>query len=124
MRDAVGALADNAKAKVDLAPLDHAPDPHITLRDEHADARAAILRGQAALRDLSAAMLDWLEANAPGAWWRVRPDVLRLATWVGYDLDGRTDIHWAETIRIRLDRKGAAARALCRCTESGEAPAD
>jgi phosphoenolpyruvate carboxylase len=103
MRTAFGALADGANA--DLSLHAHAPDPAITLRDEHADANAAIERAQNALRGLSEAVFDWLEANADGSWWSLTPTPLRLATWVGYDLDGRTDIHWAQSIRIRLEEK-------------------
>ncbi|GAM99041.1 phosphoenolpyruvate carboxylase [alpha proteobacterium U9-1i] len=105
MRTALGALATEPAARADLGP--HAPDPNITLADEHADASAALVRAQVALRGLSAATFDWLEANADGPWWSLMPAPIRLATWVGYDLDGRTDIHWAQTIRIRLEEKAA-----------------
>ena len=30
---------------------------------------------------------------------------LRFATWVGYDMDGRTDISWATSLRYRLEEK-------------------
>lgn len=103
MRDALGALADDASAKVELGA--HAPDANVSLRGEHADASAAIERAQASLRGLNAALFDWLADNIEGAWWTLRPSPLLLSTWVGYDLDGRTDIHWAETIRIRLEEK-------------------
>lgn len=113
MRDALGVLASGGAA--DIAPLPHAPDPGITLRDEHEDAGAAIVRAQAALRDLSAALFDWLAANVAGAWWSIRPAPLLLSSWVGYDLDGRTDIHWAQSIRFRLEEK---ARQLAHYAEA------
>jgi phosphoenolpyruvate carboxylase len=94
-----------------LAPLSHAPHDAITLPQEHADVSAAIDRAQAAMRGLWAAVFDWLETNAPDGWQRLTPSLLRVATWVGYDLDGRTDIHWAQTIRFRLIEK---ARQLAR----------
>ena len=120
MRAALGALASGEAA--DLTGLAHLPDAPITLRDEHADAGAAITRGQNALRHLASALFDWLEANVKGAWWTLNPAPVRLATWVGYDLDGRTDIHWGETIRIRLEEK---ARQLARYAEAArEAGAD
>lgn len=103
MRDALGALADDPGAKVELGV--HAPDPKVVLRDEHADASAAIERAQASLRALNAALFDWLAANTDERWWDLKPAPLLLSTWVGYDLDGRTDIHWGETIRIRLEEK-------------------
>jgi phosphoenolpyruvate carboxylase len=105
MREALGALAGGAAA--DLGPLAHVPDQPITLAYEHEDAAAAIARAQAALRAFNAAVFDWLEANVEGAWWTIAPAPVRLSTWVGYDLDGRTDIHWAQTIRFRLLEKAA-----------------
>jgi phosphoenolpyruvate carboxylase len=103
MRAALGKLACDPNAKVELGA--HTPDPVITLADEHADANAALSRAQASLRELSAAIFDWLAANTDGPWWTLTPAPIRLATWVGYDLDGRTDIHWAQTIRLRLEEK-------------------
>ena len=105
MRDALGAMADGETP--DLAPLAHVPDQPITLAYEHEDAAAAIARAQAALNGFNAAVFDWLEANVDGPWWTIAPAPVRLSTWVGYDLDGRTDIHWAQTIRIRLLEKSA-----------------
>jgi len=88
-----------------LGAIPHAPDPGITLAAEHADVRAAITHAQDALRSLNGAILDWLETHVPNKWWSIRPAPVQLATWVGYDLDGRTDIHWAETLRFRLEEK-------------------
>lgn len=105
LRDALGAIASGQDA--DLKALTHAPDQPITLDYEHTDAATALTRAQTALRGFNAAVFDWLEANAEGAWWTIQPAPVRLATWVGYDLDGRTDIHWAHTIRIRLMEKSA-----------------
>jgi phosphoenolpyruvate carboxylase len=33
------------------------------------------------------------------------PTPLRFASWVGYDMDGRTDIGWQTCIRYRLEEK-------------------
>ena len=35
------------------------------------------------------------------------PVLPTLASWVGYDLDGRTDIHWSQSITLRLREKAA-----------------
>jgi phosphoenolpyruvate carboxylase len=106
LRAVVAKLASgDREAAAELPDHRHLPDARISLWDEHDDAEAAILRGQDALRDLTAAVLDWCEAHVEGPWWTLRPAPLRLATWVGYDLDGRTDIHWAQTIGIRLREK-------------------
>jgi phosphoenolpyruvate carboxylase len=33
------------------------------------------------------------------------PTPVRFASWVGYDMDGRTDIGWQTCIRYRLEEK-------------------
>ena len=100
-----GIASGQADAASALGDVPHAPDPSITLTAEHEDVRAALLNAQDALRKLNGAILDWLETHVPNKWWSIRPAPLQLATWVGYDLDGRTDIHWAETLRFRLEEK-------------------
>lgn len=104
LRDAMGAIASGATPP-DLAGVRHAPDASISLLDEHEDVQGAIARAQASFRNLFAACFDWLEAHYPAEWTKARPALLSLATWVGYDLDGRTDIHWGTTIRLRLEEK-------------------
>ncbi|MEX0645657.1 MAG: phosphoenolpyruvate carboxylase, partial [Parvularculaceae bacterium] len=108
LRAAVGRMAStSASPEEALAGLAHAPDPTITLDDEHEDALAAILRAQDALRDLCRAVVDRLAEKFPDEWADMTPTPISLATWVGYDLDGRTDIHWGQTFRIRLQEKAA-----------------
>ncbi len=104
LREMIGDLASGGEAQ-GLADTPHAPDPSITLLDEHEDVQAALARAQTALRDLYGACFDWLRTRFPTEWTKVRPGLLSVATWVGYDLDGRTDIHWGQTFRIRLEEK-------------------
>ncbi|MBI1188751.1 MAG: phosphoenolpyruvate carboxylase [Alphaproteobacteria bacterium] len=108
LREALAAQAIGAR--VDLAALSHRSPDAITLAYEHEDAAAALARAQHALRGLSGALFDWLERHGDGAWWRIAPAPVRLSTWVGYDLDGRTDIHWAHSLRFRLLEKAAQLR--------------
>ncbi len=105
LREILAEIAGDESAADRLGAVPHAPDPSITLAAEHDDVRAAIVNAQDALRALNGAILDWLEAHVPNKWWSLRPAPIQLATWVGYDLDGRTDIHWAETVRFRLEEK-------------------
>ncbi|MGE0739904.1 MAG: phosphoenolpyruvate carboxylase [Hyphomonadaceae bacterium] len=113
MRAALGALASGEPAN--LSRLPHLHDAPITLQDEHDDAGQAILRAQQAMHGMWDALFNWLEANVGETWHRIAPAPLRLSTWVGYDLDGRTDIHWAQSIRFRLQEK---ARQLARYAAS------
>ena len=82
----------------------HARDA-ITLDGEHADAMAAISRGQAARDAINRQLLGEARRRWPGQWRSLDPLPLRFASWVGYDMDGRTDISWATSLRYRLSEK-------------------
>ena len=85
-----------------LAP--HARDI-ITLDSEHADAMAAIARAQDARDAINRRLLSEARRLWPGEWRSLAPLPLRFASWVGYDMDGRTDITWATSLRYRLSEK-------------------
>jgi phosphoenolpyruvate carboxylase len=76
-----------------------------TLEDEFAQAVAAITRGRDALDTLSEALLAAARDRWPTQWTRLAPRPIVLASWVGYDTDGRTDIGWWDTLRLRLRMK-------------------
>lgn len=85
----------------------HAPAAPPTLAEEHAQAVAAIALAQDVIREIIAAAFVWAKQRFPADWMRLRPAPLTLATWVGYDLDGRTDIHWGATFCFRLEEKAS-----------------
>ncbi|GBQ36533.1 phosphoenolpyruvate carboxylase [Gluconacetobacter azotocaptans] len=76
-----------------------------TLDEEFALATAAILRGRTALDRLTRTLLDEAQARWPREWTVLSPRPVILTSWVGYDTDGRTDIGWWDTIRLRLRMK-------------------
>ncbi len=84
--------------------VSHRPGP-ITLAEEFEAAVAAIARGRDAVDRLSAALLEAARDAWPGRWTELVPRPVILASWVGYDTDGRTDIHWFDTLRLRLASK-------------------
>jgi phosphoenolpyruvate carboxylase len=84
--------------------VSHRPGP-ITLAEEFAQAVAAMLNGRDALDRLSAALLAAARACWPDRWTSLVPTPVILASWVGYDTDGRTDIQWWDTLRLRLEMK-------------------
>ncbi|MFM5917551.1 MAG: phosphoenolpyruvate carboxylase [Novosphingobium sp.] len=77
----------------------------ITLDSEHADAMAAIARAQTARDSINRQLLGEARRRWPDQWKSLAPLPLRFATWVGYDMDGRTDISWATSLRYRLSEK-------------------
>ncbi|GGC06201.1 hypothetical protein GCM10011494_26050 [Novosphingobium endophyticum] len=77
----------------------------ITLDYEHEKAMAAIARGQKARDRIVARLLDIAATRWPRRWKDLQPMPVRFAHWVGYDMDGRTDISWTTSIRYRLQEK-------------------
>lgn len=79
--------------------------PAISLDFEHDEAMAALARAQ----DARDRQTDLILAHAARRWplkWRaLSPMPFRFATWVGYDMDGRTDISWSTSMRYRLKEK-------------------
>jgi phosphoenolpyruvate carboxylase len=103
--EAVAAAASSGEIgaqTVCIAP--HARDP-ITLDTEHAAAMAALARAQTARDAINAQLLGEARRHWPQQWRSLAPLPIRLASWVGYDMDGRTDISWATSLRYRLSEK-------------------
>jgi phosphoenolpyruvate carboxylase len=92
--------------------------PENTLEYEHREALAAIARAQDARDLIVAQLLDTAHRRWPDQWRSLRPMPFRFASWVGYDMDGRTDIGWHTSIAFRLAEKAAR---LARYTASLEA---
>lgn len=93
--------------------------PAITLEFEHAEAMAAIARAAHARDRITTRLIAHARARWPGRWLDFRPLPFRFASWVGYDMDGRTDIGWSTSIlfrlrekALRLDRYAASLAAI------------
>lgn len=87
-----------------------APRGGIDLATEHAAAQEAILRAQDAVSALRGDALAIAAERFPDQWKALRPRIASIASWVGYDLDGRTDIHWSASIALRLREKASQLR--------------
>jgi phosphoenolpyruvate carboxylase len=99
------ALARAASGEIGTACFtSHRPVP-VTLEDEFDQAHAAIARGRDAIDLLTGAILDAARETWAGRWLDLAPRPITLTTWVGYDTDGRTDIGWWDTLRLRLRMK-------------------
>ncbi len=103
--DAVAQAATKGEISEQMVCVaDHNRDD-VTLDYEHAEAMAAIGRAAAARNHLCAQLFDQASTRWPKEWRALRPMPFRFATWVGYDMDGRTDIGWATSMHYRLREK-------------------
>ncbi|MEO1322406.1 MAG: phosphoenolpyruvate carboxylase [Pseudomonadota bacterium] len=77
----------------------------ISLLGEHEEAQDTITHAQTAMENYTRRVFDAAERAFPDQWRTLQPSVPTLASWVGYDLDGRTDIHWSQSFALRLQEK-------------------
>ncbi len=104
--EAVGhALAETASGRPPPDSFATHRGAGITLEAEFTRAVAAITHGRDALDRLTEAVLTAARDTWPGRWTEMLPAPVILASWVGYDTDGRTDIGWWDTLRLRLRMK-------------------
>lgn len=78
-----------------------AADP-ITLDDEMDFSLMAIGNIRHALRRAYGILFSVARRTYPDDWQRLTPKLLTVASWVGYDLDGRADIGWTDTLKKRM----------------------
>ena len=88
-----------------------APRQSVTLDEEHSEAMTALKHGRAAVNEFNADILRQLRSADPDGWRKTLPAMVNVSTWVGYDLDGRSDINWTDSFRLRLREKHVALRA-------------
>ncbi len=102
--EVLAALADAASGQAPPRFPSHRPT-RPTLAQEFDAAVIAIRHGRDALDDLTRALLAQASDIWPDKWTELLPRPITLASWVGYDTDGRTDIGWWDTLRLRLTMK-------------------
>lgn len=94
--------ADDARLLEIVARAEHRPDPDLDLLKEHELSLEALGNLQAALRRVYAIVFDVAAEIYPTSAHELTPRLITLASWVGYDLDGRSDITWTDTLHTRL----------------------
>ena len=82
--------------------LPHGPEPVLDLGEEFRQSIAAIRQVRAALRQVYGIVLTVAQELYPADWRRIAPKLASVASWVGYDMDGRSDIPWTATLAHRL----------------------
>lgn len=83
----------------------HRPDASIDLAYEHRRDQAAIRNLRNALEGLLNDFIRVAASKFGKDAYTMRPRLATIASWVGYDLDGRTDITWLNSFSLRLDEK-------------------
>ncbi len=133
---AVAAAATSGEIAAQTACIAPHQRDSITLDSEHDAAMTAIARAQSARDRINALLLVEARRRFPEDWRLLAPVPLRFASWVGYDMDGRTDIKWSTSLRYRLSEKAerlagyaamlraAAPDAAERLTRAGQRAAD
>ncbi|MFM7083902.1 MAG: phosphoenolpyruvate carboxylase [Hyphomicrobium sp.] len=88
--------------------LPHRPDPNITLEYEHEAVQFAIQNLRNAQEDLLNTFFSVAASKFGESAYKFLPKLVTVASWVGYDLDGRTDIKWTHSFLLKLLEKRMA----------------
>ena len=76
-----------------------------TLEEEFTLATEAISRARDAIDLFTTELLKTASETWPTTWTTLTPCPVIATSWVGYDTDGRMDIGWWDTLRLRLHMK-------------------
>src|SRR5271154_3077075 len=87
------------------ARVEHRPPDQLSLEVEHAWVTEALNHAHNAVEGAHRTALRVAREHWPEQWTKLEPRLVTLASWVGYDQDGRTDITWTRTIAARLADK-------------------
>ena len=98
------AASTNSDIGEEVCVLGH-ERPAVTLDYEHQRAMRAIAHAQDARDAIVGEILQHAADTWPDRWHELAPLPFRFASWVGYDMDGRTDIKWYDSIGFRLSEK-------------------
>jgi phosphoenolpyruvate carboxylase len=91
-----------------IAAAAHRPENTLTLEVEQAWSLEALRHAHDGLERIHRIVLRIARERWPEHWTRLTPRLISLASWVGYDQDGRTDLTWMGAIGKRLEDKRAA----------------
>ena len=111
-------LAEAAGELGAVDPMHLRPGP-ITLAEEFDAASVAIAHARDALDGFAEALFAAARAVWRDRWPTLNPAPVLVATWVGYDTDGRTDIGFADTLRFRLRMKALQLARLRKVVGEG-----
>ena len=102
--ESVAEAAALGKFDDSVCAVNSAPDI-ITLDYEHQDVSDAISNAIGERDKLSNIIFEVAQKHYPAIWQTLAPAPFAFASWVGYDMDGRTDISWHVSIKYRIMEK-------------------
>ncbi len=109
IRRVLGDVATAAKTPTicvdELRTFPYLPKRAPTLIEEHEDTQSTLIRIQTALNSANRIVLQVAQDTFPKEWTTLTPHLADAYSWVGYDIDGRTDISWGDALRLRLSEK-------------------
>ncbi|HBF90065.1 MAG TPA: phosphoenolpyruvate carboxylase, partial [Hyphomonas atlantica] len=77
----------------------------ISLQGEHDEVQDAVEHAANAQLAYASVLISVARKAFPDDWRSLKIYVPTIACWVGYDLDGRADIHWSQSLTFRLTEK-------------------
>jgi phosphoenolpyruvate carboxylase len=101
---------DALLAQVAVKP--HGPDAVLDLKREQELALFGIGNIHLALRRVYRIVLEVAAEAYPGRWTELTPLLVTVASWVGFDTDGRSDIGWSNAFERRLESSAAQLREV------------
>jgi len=78
-----------------------------SLQGEHELAQDCITVMHQVIDQTSRLIFAQAAKSFPRDYTKLTPKLVSVASWVGYDLDGRRDIQWTDTFRLKLSEKAA-----------------
>ena len=110
VRNCLGKIASSEDKKYTssvekLKNFPYLPKRAPTLKEEHEDTQVTLERIQAELDSINSSIVSISERLFPDDWKSITPHLINAYSWVGYDIDGRTDISWGDALRLRLQEK-------------------
>jgi phosphoenolpyruvate carboxylase len=106
--------AGRVRILAEVAAKPHGPDSPLDLKREQELALFAVGHIHLALRQVYRIIFDVAAEAYPDRWTELTPLLVTIASWVGFDTDGRADIGWSNAFERRLESSGAQLREISR----------
>ena len=99
------AAGKSSRGKLTAEDIIRAEPP--SLQGEHRLAQDCITVMHQVIDQTSRLIFAQAAKSFPKDYTKLTPKLVSVASWVGYDLDGRRDIQWTDTFRLKLSEKAA-----------------